>query len=263
VAEVFGERAGRGGDDGWDRPAVRLPPRRSSFVGRAAELGEIAARLGRYAVVTLVGVGGVGKTAVAVEAAWIEVSAGRAELACYVDLVPCRTDDQVVAALVEGVGIRGAQAAAGLDAVAGAVSGCRSLLVIDNCEHVLESVRRACGQLAGRAAGLRLLVTSRIALDVEPECVWRVPPMAVPGEAGAAVVTEAVTLFFARAAMAGVTLETGPAELALAGSICRQAGGLPLAIELVAIRLRVASDGTRGRAGVFGMAGQDCRLGTA
>jgi predicted ATPase len=106
---------------------------------------------------------------------------------------------------------------------------------------VLESVRRACGQLAGRAAGLRLLVTSRIPLDVEPECVWRVPPMAVPGEVGPAVVTEAVTLFLARAAMAGVTLEPGPAELALAGSICRQAGGLPLAIELVAIRLRVAS----------------------
>jgi len=241
VVEVFGEHAGRGGDDGWDRAVVRLPPRRSSFVGRAAELGEVAARLGRFAVVTLVGAGGVGKTAVAVEAAWIEVSAGRAKLACYVDLVPCRTEDQVVAALVEGVGIRGAQAAAGLDAVVDAVSGGRSLLVIDNCEHVLESVRRACGQLAGRAADLRLLVTSRIPLDVEPECVWRVPPMAVPGEAGPAVVTEAVTLFLARAAMAGVTLETGPAELALAGSICRQAGGLPLAIELVAIRLRVAS----------------------
>ncbi len=241
MVEVFGEHAGRGGDDGWDRAVVRLPPRRSSFVGRAAELGEIAARLERFAVVTLVGTGGVGKTAVAVEAAWIEVSAGRAELACYVDLVPCRTEDQVIAALVEGVGIRGAQAAAGLDAVAGAVSRGRSLLVIDNCEHVLESVRRACGQLAGRAADLRLLVTSRIPLDVEPECVWRVPPMALPGEAGPAVVTEAVTLFLARAAMAGVTLETGPAELALAGSICRQAGGLPLAIELVAIRLRVAS----------------------
>jgi predicted ATPase/DNA-binding CsgD family transcriptional regulator len=241
VVEVFGERAGRGGDAGQDRAAVRLPPRRSSFVGRAAELGEVAARLGRYAVVTLTGVGGVGKTAVAVEAAWIEVSAGRAELACFVDLVPCRTDDQVVAALVEGVGIRGARAAAGLDAVVDAVSGCRSLLVVDNCEHVLESVRRACGQLAGRAAGLRLLVTSRIPLDVEPECVWRVSPMAVPGQAGRLVVTEAVTLFFARAAMAGVTLQAGPAELALAGSICRQAGGLPLAIELVANRLRVAS----------------------
>ncbi len=240
MVEVFGEPVGRG-HVGRDRAAVRLPPRRSSFVGRTAELGEIAARLGRHAVVTLVGVGGVGKTALAVEAAWIEVSAGRAELACYVDLVPCRTDDQVVAALVEGVGIRGARAAAGLDGVIDAVSGRRSLLVIDNCEHVLESARRACDQLAGRAAGLRLLVTSRIPLEVEPECVWRVPPMAVPGEAGRPVVTEAVTLFFARAAMAGVTLQAGPAELALASSICRKAGGLPLAIELVANRLRVAS----------------------
>ena len=102
-------------------------------------VGEIAARLGRYAVVTLVGVGGVGKTALAVEAAWTEVTASRAELACYVDLVPCRTDDQVVAALVEGAGVRGAQAAAGVDAVVDALRGCRSLLVVDNCEHVLES----------------------------------------------------------------------------------------------------------------------------
>ena len=182
---------------------MRLPPRRLSFVGRTADLGEIAARLARYPVVTLTGVGGVGKTALAVEAAWIEVSAGRADLACYVDLVPCRGDEQVVAALVEAVGIRGAEAAAGLDAVAEAVSGRRSLLVIDNCEHVLEPARRACGQLAGRAAGLRVLATSRIPLDIEPECVWRVQPMAVPGEAGPAVATEAVTLFLARAAMAG------------------------------------------------------------
>jgi predicted ATPase/DNA-binding CsgD family transcriptional regulator len=241
VGEVSGEFAGRGGDAGRDRAVVRLPPRRLSFVGRPVDLGEIAARLGRYAVVTLTGVGGVGKTALAVEAGWIEVSAGRVELACFVDLVPCRTDEQVVAALVEGVGIRGAGAAAGLDAVAEAVSGCRSLLVLDNCEHVLESARAACSQLAGRAADLRVLVTSRTPLDVEPECVWRVQPMAVPGEADDPVATEAVTLFFARAAMAGVTLQAGPGELALAGRICRKAGGLPLALELVANRLRVAS----------------------
>ena len=220
---------------------MRLPPRRSSFVGRTADLEAIAARLGRYAVVTLTGAGGVGKTALAVEAAWTEVSAGRVELACYVDLVPCRSDEQVIAALVEGVGIRGAGAAAGLDAVSEAVSGRRSLLVLDNCEHVLESARRACDQLATRAADLRVLVTSRIPLDVEPECVWRVQPMAVPGEDGYPVATDAVTLFFARAAMAGMTLQPGPGELALAGGICRKAGGLPLALELVANRLRVAS----------------------
>jgi predicted ATPase/DNA-binding CsgD family transcriptional regulator len=239
VGEVSGELAGRGG--AGRNPAVRLPPRRSSFVGRTTDLEEIAARLGRYVVVMLTGVGGVGKTALAVEAAWIEVSAGRAELACFVDLVPCRTDEQVVAALVEGAGIRGTEAAAGLDAVAEAVSGCRSLLVLDNCEHVLESAHRACDQLAGRASDLRMLVTSRSPLDIEPECVWRVQPMAVPGEAGHPVATEAVTLFFARAAMAGVELQTGPGELALAGSICRRAGGLPLALELIANRLRVAS----------------------
>jgi predicted ATPase/DNA-binding CsgD family transcriptional regulator len=241
VGEVLGQLADRAGDARPARPAVRLPPRRSSFVGRTSDLREIAARLARYAVVTLTGVGGVGKTALAVEAAWTEVSAGRAELACYADLVPCRSDEQVVAALVEAVGIRGAEAAAGLDAVAGAVSGGRSLLVIDNCEHVLESVRRACEQLAGRVAQLRVLATSRIPLDIEPECVWRVQPMAVPGEAGQPAATEAVTLFLARAAMAGVTLRAGPAELVLAGSICRKAGGLPLALELVANRLRVAS----------------------
>jgi predicted ATPase/DNA-binding CsgD family transcriptional regulator len=241
VGEVSGEFAGRCGDAGRDRAGVRLPPRRSSFLGRSLDLGEIATRLGRYAVVTLTGVGGVGKTALAVEAAWIEVSAGRADLACFVDLVPCRTDEQVVAALVEGVGVRGAGAAAGLDAVVDAVSGRPSLLVLDNCEHVLDSARRACGQLAGLAADLRVLVTSRIPLDVEPECVWRVQPMAVPGEAGHAVATEAVTLFFARAAMAGVTLQAGHGDLVLAGRICRQAGGLPLALELVVNRLRVAS----------------------
>ena len=246
-------------------PGLRCGCRRGGCPssGRTADLGEIAARLARYPVVTLTGVGGVGKTALAVEAAWTEVSAGRADLACYVDLVPCRGDEQVVAALVEAVGIRGAEAAAGLDAVAEAVSGRRSLLVIDNCEHVLESARRACEQLAGRAADLRVLATSRIPLDIEPECVWRVQPMAVPGEAGPAVATEAVTLFLARAAMAGVTVRAGPGELALAGSICRQAGGLPLALELVANRLRVASLTELAEGlGTSAMAGQDHGLGT-
>src|SRR5260370_36620063 len=162
VGEVSGELADRGGA-GRD-PVVRLPPRRFSFVGRTAELGEIAARLGRHTVVTLTGVGGVGKTALAVEAAWIEVSAGRAEMACFIDLVPCRSDEQVVAALVEGVGIRGAAATAGVDAVAEAVSGVRSLLVLDNCEHVLGSARRGCDHLAGRGAGLPGLGTRRVPL---------------------------------------------------------------------------------------------------
>jgi predicted ATPase/DNA-binding CsgD family transcriptional regulator len=128
-----------------------------------------------------------------------------------------------------------------LRSLPGSGAGRRSLLVLDNCEHVLESARRACERLAGRATDLRIFVTSRIPLDIGSECVWRVQPMAVPGETGPPVATEAVTLFFARAAMAGVTLQAGPGELALAGSICRQAGGLPLALELVANRLRVAS----------------------
>jgi predicted ATPase/DNA-binding CsgD family transcriptional regulator len=192
-------------------------------------------------VVTLTGVGGVGKTALAIETAWSEVSAGQAERAFYVDLVPCRTAEQVVAALIEGVGIRGAGAAAGLDAVTEAVSDCRSLLVVDNCEHVLEQARSACEQLAGRAADLRILATSRIPLDIEPECVWRVQPMALPSEVDRPVATEAVQLFYARAAMAGVTLQAGLRELELAGSICRKAGGLPLALDLVATRLRAAS----------------------
>jgi predicted ATPase/DNA-binding CsgD family transcriptional regulator len=239
VAQVGGQFDGSDGDVG-DR-AVRLPPRRFSFVGRTADLAEVAARLGRYPVVTLTGVGGVGKTALAIQTAWTEVSAGRSERAHYVDLVPCHTDEQVIAALVEAAGIRGTEAAAGLDAVAEAMSGCRSLLVLDNCEHVLKPARSACDQLAGRVADLRILVTSRIPLDIEPECVWRVQPMAVPGEAGHPVATEAVRLFYARASMAGVTLPAGPEELVLAGSICRQAGGLPLALELVANRLRATS----------------------
>jgi len=78
------------------------------------------------------------------------------------------------------VGIRGAEAAAGLDAVAEAVSGRRPLLVVDNCEHVLEPVRRACGQLAGRVADLRVLATSRHVLRVAGEQVYPVPSLALP-----------------------------------------------------------------------------------
>src|SRR5580692_9136295 len=111
VGEFSGDLAGHGDTD---RVGVRLPPRRLSFVGRTADLGEVGARLARYPVVTLTGVGGVGKTALAVEAAWIEVSAGRAERACYVDLVPCRGDEQVVAALLRRWGSGGPRRRRGL-----------------------------------------------------------------------------------------------------------------------------------------------------
>jgi len=80
VGELSGDFAGRGAARGAG-VAVRLPPRRLSFVGRTEDLGEVAGRLARYPVLTLTGVGGVGKTALAVEAAWAEVSAGRADLA--------------------------------------------------------------------------------------------------------------------------------------------------------------------------------------
>jgi predicted ATPase len=143
----------------------------------------------------------------------------------FADLAPCRNDEQVLAAIVECAGIRGTQAAAGLDAVVDMVSGRGALLVVDNCEHVLAAARRNCDLLAGRAPGLRLLVTSRTPLDVGAECVWRVPPMAVTADdAGSRAAGDAVALFFTRAAMAGVTLKAGPVEAALAGRICRRAG---------------------------------------
>src|SRR5439155_5505494 len=113
-----------------------------------------------------------------------------------------------------------------------------ALLVLDNCEHLLDAIAVLVDVVLKEATGVRLLATSRQPLGISGERVLQVPPLSLPGEGSGSAESEAVALFLARSADAGIQLEETDATRQLVSDLCRRLDGMPLALELAAIRLR-------------------------
>ena len=218
-----------------------LPVRLTSFVGREVELAAVGGLVGEARLVTLAGAGGAGKTRLAVEFAaaaagdfrdgvWLAELAGIAEP----ELVP----SLVMAAL----GVRQSGEVAVMEALRYRLRSAELLLVLDNCEHLLDACAGLAAALLGSCPGLRVLATSREVLGVPGEAVYVVPPLPVPpqsSDVGALARAAAVRLFVARARSAAGPGAVVPVEIA--AGICRELDGLPLAIELAAARMSVLS----------------------
>jgi predicted ATPase/DNA-binding XRE family transcriptional regulator len=209
-----------------------LQPARTSFVGRDAEQAAILAALAEGRLVSLVGPGGVGKTRLA---AWVaELAApGYPSGAVFVDLVPVRAGfvTQAVAALA-GVAER---PGVSLDAaLLGFLARGRLLLVLDNCEHLLEVAAAFTEKLLANCAELTILVTSRERLGIPGERTVTVPPLSLSGAAaGGGAGSEAEALFLDRARGHDPGFAATPA---IVGEVCTRLDGIPLAIELAAAR---------------------------
>ncbi|MFF2194120.1 BTAD domain-containing putative transcriptional regulator [Streptomyces sp. NPDC058157] len=209
-------------------PAQARPPAQlTSFVGRSDEVAEVAGLLRAARLVTLVGPGGVGKTRLSVEAA-----GAAADDVCFVELAPLREGAGLPAAVLAALGLRenGLRLDGGgqgpLERLATALADRTLLLVLDNCEHLVEEAAALAGRLLARCPRLRILATSREPLAVTGEHLWQVRPL---DEAAA------VRLFTERASAVrrGFTAAPEPVE-----RICAALDRLPLAIELAAARLR-------------------------
>ena len=215
-------------------PPSNLRAPLTSFVGRGADLVGIAALLVEQRLVTLVGAGGCGKTRLAAEFA----AAHRTEFrdgVWFVALDAVATGDEVAGAVAGALGLSVADTA-GQPALAitGLLDRLRTLLaervtliVLDNCEHVIVDAARLAADLLTATPGLRLLATSREALRVPGEVVWRVPPLDAD---------DAITLFADRARAARSQFELTNAERPAVGAMCERLDGMPLAIELAAAR---------------------------
>jgi predicted ATPase len=217
------------------RPAPRrgnLPAEATSFIGRRHELAEVRTRLAGARVVTLVGPGGVGKTRLAVRAA-AAVVRGFPDGTWYVELAGISDPPLVVEAVLGALDLRGQVAAEPGALLRSHLRERRLLLVLDNCEHLLEAVAPLVAAVVAGAAGVRVLATSREPLAVPGEHLVPVPPLETTDEA--------VALFAERAAAAsgGFTLTAG--NRPAVAEVCRRLDGLPLAIELAAVRTRVLS----------------------
>ncbi|GII00411.1 AfsR/SARP family transcriptional regulator [Planobispora takensis] len=228
--------------------AVRhgLPAQLTPLIGRDGELARIAALLAEARLVTLTGPGGTGKTRLAAEAA--ERHPGEV---CFVELAPLGGGPEIAQAVLGALGLRetavltgrGGHAAVPDPAgrLVAALAGRELLLVLDNCEHVVEAVARLADRLLSSCPGLRVLATSREALGITGEVLHPVPPLALPSPGVPADRAPAVRLFAdrARAVRPDFTLDETTAEAVV--RICRALDGLPLAIELAAARLRSLS----------------------
>jgi predicted ATPase/DNA-binding CsgD family transcriptional regulator len=228
------------------RAAAALPAPLTPFVGRAAERAELAAALAGHRLVTAVGPGGIGKTRLALAVA--SEQAGRfAGGVWYADLVPVTDGAMVPAALAAALGLGEQPGRSAEETVLAWFGDREALLVLDNCEHLVEGVVVLAERVLAACPGVTVLATSRARLLVPHERVFSVPGMTVSGDSG-----DAVELFLGRAATADGL--AGTADRHRVARICRGLDGVALAIELAAARLPVL--------GLDGLeAGLDDRLG--
>ena len=211
------------------QPAHNLPAPLTTFVGRGALQADIEAAIERGRLVTLIGIGGSGKTRLACEVG-TRLVPGLPGGVWLVELAPVADPSQVVRSLADVLGIPG-QPERDLVEVVGDALAARpaTLLVIDNCEHVAGICAELVSRLLRRAAQLRVLATSRRPLSVPGEAIWPVPPLDVD--------TDAVALFRDRARLARPDRPDVDDSDAVR-EICRHLDGLPLPIELAAAQVQ-------------------------
>jgi predicted ATPase/DNA-binding CsgD family transcriptional regulator len=227
------------------RRSGNLPAEATSFIGRRRELGELRKQLSAARLVSLVGPGGVGKTRLAIRIAG-DLARGFPAGAWLVELADLRDPSLVPDAVIAALDLRAQASTEPLPLLLSYLHDKQLLLVLDNCEHLLGAVVALVAEVLGAAPGVRLIVTSREPLAVSGEQVVPVPPLELPSAHGAETLAqvrqnEAVMLFVQRAAAASGRFELTASNQAAVVALCRRLDGLPLAIELAAVRTRVLS----------------------
>ena len=205
-----------------------LPVPVTPFVGRTAERAALAAALAEHRMVTATGPGGVGKTRLALSVA-AELAPARRDGVWFVDLVHVTDPAMVTAAVAETVGVPEQRTTSVDLALVASLADSDALLVLDNCEHVLDGVRACVERIIAGCPEVTVLATSRTRLLLPYERVYVVPGLSVVGGGG-----DAVDLFAARVAAA--TGDAAPPDAARVAALCRALDGMALAIELAAAR---------------------------
>jgi len=214
-------------------PRNNLPLQRTSFVGREQEVEDVKRLLGTTQLLTLTGAGGCGKTRLAVQVAR-EVADEYPDGTWFVELAALVDPTHVVHALAAALGMREVPGHALPAGLIEFLSGKTLLVVLDNCEHVVDAAAHVADVMLQASAQLCILATSREPLGCVGETTWRVPSLNQ---------AESVRLFTERARAARPKLNLGDAQSPALAEICRRLDGIPLALELAAARVRVFSVG--------------------
>ena len=212
--------------------AQRLPVQLTSFVGRAVELTDARRILADNRLVTLTGAGGVGKTRLALEVAGRIMSEYR-DGVWYVDLAPIIDPDLVPVAVARALGLPDQPGRSMMETLLGFIGDRQMLVVLDNCEHLLDACAALIVALLGACPGLTLLTASREPIGVAGEVTWRVRSLSLADEA--------IELFTDRARHVRPDFHLTADNTTAVTEICRRLDGMPLAIELAAARIRALS----------------------
>jgi predicted ATPase/DNA-binding CsgD family transcriptional regulator len=230
------------------RQQGQLPVETTGFVGREAELARLGTLLAEARLITVTGPAGVGKSRLALRAA-ATAAPGFADGACLVELSAVDEPRLLVTAVASALGLPAHPHGSRLDAVLAHLRDRRLLLILDTCEHLIDACAMLAEAIIAQAPRVTLLATSREPLDVSGENACPVAPLPVPSQrearaiagavtAGAVTAGTAVDLFLQRAAAAVPGFTVTPGDLPDVIRLCQRLDGIPLAIELAAVRLR-------------------------
>ncbi|MBV8499265.1 MAG: adenylate/guanylate cyclase domain-containing protein, partial [Candidatus Eremiobacteraeota bacterium] len=224
-----------------------LPLESTPFVGRDAEVGEVAALLAAHRIVTLVGAGGVGKTRVSLHVG-AQVLEQYRDGVWVVELAPLSEGGFIPEAIAAALAVRLSSSVEPLTSLIAALRPLRLLLVLDNCEHLVADAANVTAAIVRACPGVRVLATSRQALGISGESVYRMPSLPVPTEDESATITAAdargyagVDLFVTRAEAADARFTLTDDNAPIIADICRRLDGIALAIELAAARVKALS----------------------
>ncbi len=221
--------------------ASNLPAATADLIGRDVAVQELQNLLSAYRVVTLTGPGGIGKTALMLEVAR-SLSAAFAET-CIVEAASLSDPDLLASAVAGNLGLNLAGEEISFATIARAIGKKKLLLILDNCEHVIDAMAELAETVVRRCPGATIIATTREVLRIDGEHVYRVPPLSVPPERRREVreVLEyaAAQLFIAKAKSFGADLAPDTTNLNAIAAICHRLDGIPLAIELAAARAAV------------------------
>jgi len=218
-----------------------VPPVVEAPIGREAELATLRSLIGEHRLVSIVGAGGIGKTTVALALA-DALRAGFADGVWWIELAAITDGTLVPEVVARGLGVGLAPGGSPAAALASAIAGMNALIVLDNCEHLVESVSALVDTVLRRVPKVRFAVTSQEPLRVPRENVFRLQPLTTP-PADASLTPAlasgftAIALFTERATAVDRRFHLSPANVGVVADICRRLDGIPLAIELAAARV--------------------------
>src|SRR5579872_2873378 len=228
-----------------DARANNLPIQLTTLLGRAEELEEVKALVSNHRLLTISGAGGIGKTRLALQAA-ADLIDSFADGVWFADLAPVADAELVTSVVAKVVGMTQAEGSSIDEAIPQWLKRKQLLLVLDNCEHVIDAAAAIAAAILGAASQVQIVATSRQMLGIPGEVLYRLPSLAVP-ETTVGLTAQrasdfgAIALFVDRATASDVRFVLNSDNAPIIAEICRRLDGIPLAIELAAARVKVLS----------------------